>query len=777
MTVCALLAPGASLAESGDWEIFVNASAINRINCIGDSIWCSTRGGILIFNLGDSSFVQHLDGLGFRSTDVSGVTRDTDGSVWAGFTTSGVARIDHFGSARPEVKLYTTTIDGLLSDSVTCIASAGDDVYYGSTSGIAKFYDNLHSLEPILSDSLEGVHVREILVRGDTLWIACERGVARFLRSTFDYTMYRIGRSTSLCIHGGAVHVAGTNGVRRFDGSAWVSLGLPGGSVPLSVASGAGALYCVTAAKAYRRDGSSWTDITANMKTMFSQKYTIWSGFDLLKTIAVDPRGTVWVAGLEAQINRGSYLSAFLSNSWINKAPENLSQNGVVALSVVTGQGIWASTRYFGVSYRSNGGRWETYSKMRTSTDEAGLSYYLNNIAFLRDSQGFLWCGAFLDLDRIKINDPFNKADDEWEHYALNEGTITTNRFVRAKEDPEGNRWFLSDDVLGEEGLLGINILKADGTAWLSVTPSTAPGMAGGSVFDVSFGAGGVAYLALRGYGVQAWYTGGFDWAHLSDLASDGWNTLIEPGDLASKELYAIESGSDGAVWVGTASGLVRWRSWKEHPIDSFTVMTRPGEVGLIGAAVFDLEFDGAGNLWVGTEQGLNKITPDGTIEAFTSAEAWKGDLYPSSVISPLPSHICGTLAYDRDANVLWIGTANGLARFAMTPAREVEKPLSRMILYPNPVHISRGDTEVKIKIWGISDRVLERVLERVSIRVYTIEGELVDSQEGAVKIGDKVWRIWDLLTLNGFKARSGIYVVTVSDGRSTEIRKIAIIR
>ena len=129
----------------------------------------------------------------------------------------------------------------------------------------------------------------------------------------------------------------------------------------------------------------------------------------------------------------------------------------------------------------------------------------------------------------------------------------------------------------------------------------TAPGMAGGSVFDVSFGADGVAYLALRGYGVQAWYTGGFDWAHLSDLAGDGWNTLVEPGDLASKELYAVENGSDGAVWVGTASGLVRW---KMGAIDSFTVKKNPGGQGLIGAAVFDLEFDGAENLWVSTEQG-----------------------------------------------------------------------------------------------------------------------------------------------------------------------------
>jgi ligand-binding sensor domain-containing protein len=760
MVACALLAPGRVSAASGDWEIFVNASAINRIGCVGDSLWCSTRGGILIFDLGDSSFVQHLDGLEFRSTDVSGVTRDARGSVWASFTTTGVARIDRFGSDQPAVKVYSSVIDGLLSDSVTCIAAAGNDVYYGCTAGVAKFYDNIHSFEPVLTDSLDGVHVRDLLVRGDTLWVACQRGVARFLRSTFGYTMYRIGNVTSLCAHAGAVHAAGAGGVQRFDGTGWVSLGAPGGYVPLALASGAGTLFCITDERAYRLDGATWTDITANMKNLFYQKYTIGSGFKIPKTVAVDPRGTVWVAGLEAQINRGVYLCAYVSGQWINKAPESLSQNNIVALSVVPGDGVWASTRYFGISYRANEGRWTGYSKMRSAVDEAGLTYYLNNIAMLRDSQGYLWACAFQDLDRVKLNDPFLETDDEWEHYALNEGTITTNRYVRAKEDPAGNRWFLSDDEYGEDGLLGIDILKADGTAWLSVRPSTAPGMAGGGVFDVSFGTGGVVYLALRGYGVQVWYTGGLDWAHLSDLANDGWSTIVGPDDLASTVLFAVERGSDGSVWAGTASGLIRW---KAGAIDSFKIKTRPGEEGLIGAAAYDLEFDGAGNLWVGTEQGLNKITPDGAIEAFTSAEAWKGDLYPSSVITPLPSPVCGKLACDKAANILWIGTANGLARFDVTPAVEVTEPLSEMILYPNPVHISRGDAEVKIS----------RISNPVSIRVYTIEGELVHRVDGVADGG----RAWDLLTLNGFKARSGIYVVKVSDGRSTETRKIAIIR
>jgi ligand-binding sensor domain-containing protein len=756
----ALLVPGVASAASGDWNIYVNASGINRITCVGDSIWCATRGGIVVFSLVDSSFVQHLDGLGFRSTDVSGVTRDDRGSVWASFTTSGIARIDRFGSDDPSVKLYSSTIDGLLSDSVTCVVAAGSDVYYGSRGGVAKFYDNLHSLEPVLSDSLEGVFVHDLLVRGDTLWVGCETGVARFLRGTFGYTMYRIGDVTSLCVHGGAVCAGGTSGVWRFDGSGWISLGQPGGLVPLAVAAGAGPLYSITVDKAFRLDGSSWTDITANMESMFSQTYTISSSFNVPKTIVVDSRGTLWLAGYESQIDRGAYLSAYLSNAWVNRAPVQLSQNGVVTLSLATGGGIWMSTRYFGISFRSNDDRWAVYSQMRTQSDPRGLSYFLNNIALLCDSQGYLWCSAWADLDRITINDPLDKGDDAWTHFALGTGTITANRFVRAAEDPAGNRWFLSDDEAGNQGLFGINIVSADGTSWLSINPNTVPQMAGGSVFDVAFAPGGVVFLALRGYGVQVWYTGGFDWAHLSDIATDGWSTIIRPEDLTSKELWSIERGDDDAVWVGTSAGLVRW---KAGTIDSLTIKMNPGERGLIGAKVLDLEFDGARNLWVGTDLGLNKIAPDGTIEAFTSAEAWQGDLYPSSIISPLPSSVCQALKYDETTNFLWIGTTNGLARLDVTPARAREIPLSNMILYPNPIHISRGDNELKIS----------RISGPVSIRVYTLDGELVHEADGVVDGG----RAWDILTLNGFKVRSGIYLVKVSAGSQSEVRKIAVIR
>jgi hypothetical protein len=762
LALAAAMLPACLRGASGDWKIFVNASAVNRITARGDSLWCGTRGGILLFDLRDSSFAQYVDGLGFRTTDVSGVAIDGDGSVWAAFVSGGVARIDHIG-ASPSVKLYSATIDGLVSDSVTCVARAGDDIYYGSANGAAKFFERIHTLEPILSDSLSGVRVNDLLVTGDTLWAACDRGVALFNRVTLHYVMFRIGRTTSLASYGGTVHCAGLAGVERFDQGAWTNLGKPGGVVPVAVSAGGGVLAAITPGAAFTWSGSSWTNVTGVMKDIFASLYLIGHSVDILRTVAVDSRGTPWVGGMRELANRGTYITGRIRGFWSNKAPVQLTQNGIVALALEPGEGIWASTRFFGLSFLSNTGLCLNYTKMSTPSDPNGLSYFLNNLALLFDSQGSLWVNSLdFDLDRIVVNDPLNKADDVWSHYALNTGTITSNRFVRAKEDPAGNRWFLSDDVNQALGYFGIDILSADGTHWLSVTPTTAQGMAGGSVFDVSFAAGGKVAVALRGYGVQIWRTGGYDWANLSNFSNDVWQTIIGTDDLPSVDLFAVAQGPDGAVWTGTASGLVRYLN---GAIDSITIKTEPGDRGLLGSIVSDLAFDGLGNLWVATDRGLNEIAASGAISAYTTAQAWQSGLYPSSVISPLPSASCKALLFDPTEDVLWIGTDNGIARLDVSAPETVTTPLARLILYPNPVYVARGDNALRIG----------RISGPVTIKVFTVEGELVHEASG-VTGGGVAWDLYPL-TSNSFPARSGVYIVRVSNGRETVVRKVAVIR
>ncbi len=768
MVLAALLAGGAAQGAPGDWNVYMNSSAVSRVTALGDSLWCATRGGILLFDRGDSTFTSYLDGLDLRSNDITAVTVDGRGSIWAAMRIAGVARIDD-PDGDFSVKEYTEALDDILSDSLMCILRVEDDIYYGGTGGVAKFFNNSPSSEPVLTDSLAGRTVYDMTwdPSSNLLWVAFEDGIVSYDRGTFDYTFYGIGEVLSVCIDDGEVYcVSGPDVLHLGDGS-WPVLGPGLGMDPVTVASGGGELYSVTAERVYLWNGANWaSQATTSLKTVQREEFRIGWSLNILGALAVDGDGLPWTGGFFEEDFRGIYILGFNGTDWTSFQPEGLSQNQIVAVDCDPAGNVWASTGGYGISVRTTGDRWNSYTKMRSDVgNDDALSFYFNNLALLSDSQGFLWCNALdYDLDRIDVGDPSDTGDDIWTHYAVGTGTISSNRFLKAREDPAGNRWFMSDDVGFESGMWGINIASRAGDDWYTVDPGSYPQMEGGNVIDCAFDGQG-AYIAMKGYGVMYWRTNGFGWATLTSSDGQYMITILDEDQLPSTELWSIEYGQDGSIWVGTSAGLVRYL---QGSIDSFTVKTTANGVGLIGGTVYDIEFDGRGGLWVATNKGMNRIEQDGTISAaYTTALKWQEDLnqiyHAEDVITPLPDHSCRALAYDASGGFLWIGTDNGLARFDVNEPVEENVPMSEMILYPNPVHASRGDNELRIA----------RISGLVDIRVYNLEGELVHEVDGVTEGGVA----WDILTLNGYQASSGIYIVHVKGTGGTSMRKVAVIR
>ena len=747
--LCVILGVQAKAADE-DWTVFLNSSVIHRITLDGDNLWCSTSGGILLFDLADSTFTHYYNGLDFPSTEVRDVTADLDGSVWIGFEAGGIMRISGLDTD-PVTTQFDELHTELLSDSITCLLAADDGVYYGSPEGIGKMEGDEHVLEQHLSDSLAGILINDLHLLADTLWVACDEGIAMFDRQGTAFTFFRVGRALSLCEYEGSIVGAVDDSILKYTGLGWDPIGPAFSSAPLAVASGGGEIICITDAYVYRWDGSSWAGLdNGGLKELQTLLYrTNWR--DVLRALAVDGQGTPWVGGTLDYVKRGVYLDGHAGGVWRNWAPSQLSYNHIVELAGGEEGSIWISTNQYGIGRLSTTGIWTNYTRLRSDWGDEALSYFGNNLAMLFDSQGYLWCNALnYDLDRIQINDPLTKSDDVWDHFALGEETITSERFIKAKEDPGGNRWFLSDDEY--EGQYGVNIRGADpGDGWLIVNPGTVQDMGGGKVVDCAFDNSGGVYLAIGDYGVQLWITGGYSWTSLSNLENDTWLPLIEEDDVASTIFYAIERDDEGTIYLGTSSGLVRYR---DGLIDSIPKKNQTGEEGLIGSIVYDVELDGAGNLWIATDGGLNMLDQEGNIDAFTSLEHWKGELQ---------FIYCKALHYDPAEDSLWIATNNGLVRLDVSapPTEAIE--LSELVLYPNPLHVSRGNEELRIA----------RISGPVSVRIFTITGELVHEADGLME-GDVAW---DLLTINGFRVRSGIYIVRIESEGYSEIRKVAVIR
>lgn len=112
---------------------------------------------------------------------------------------------------------------------------------------------------------------------------------------------------------------------------------------------------------------------------------------------------------------------------------------------------------------------------------------------------------------------------------------------------------------------------------------------------------------------------------------------------LAGRNISALFEDRAGNLWIGTDAGLDCWtgREWRWLNQQS----------GLSADRITALAEDRDGNLWIGTERhGLNRWR-DGKISQYRQTDG-------------LPSDNITSLCVDND-NVLWVGTGNGLGRFA----------------------------------------------------------------------------------------------------------------
>jgi ligand-binding sensor domain-containing protein/two-component sensor histidine kinase len=110
---------------------------------------------------------------------------------------------------------------------------------------------------------------------------------------------------------------------------------------------------------------------------------------------------------------------------------------------------------------------------------------------------------------------------------------------------------------------------------------------------------------------------------------------------LADNWIYCLLQTRENALWIGTKNGFSRLRN---NRIESF----RP-EDGLSQSTVYSIYEDREGSLWVGTKHGLNQFL--------------EGRATPYTVSEGLPTNNTGPILQDRSGTI-WIGTLGaGLCR------------------------------------------------------------------------------------------------------------------
>lgn len=219
-----------------------------------------------------------------------------------------------------------------------------------------------------------------------------------------------------------------------------------------------------------------------------------------------------------------------------------------------------------------------------------------------------------------------------------------------------------------------------------------------------------------------------------------------ENGEIISNDLFAITEDKNDDIWLGTQNGVVVFydpekahNTNQEGLFASKIIIDINGknEHLMEGKKVTAIAVDGANRKWIGTEQsGIFLMSEDGTKQILTF----------NKDNSPLPSDNIKSISIDANSGEIFIATALGLMSYR-GEATEGNERFKDVYAFPNPV---KPGYEGPITIKGL--------MENSTVKITDISGNLVNEM---TSLGGQA--IWDGKTLNGNRAKTGVYLVFLS--------------
>ncbi len=157
---------------------------------------------------------------------------------------------------------------------------------------------------------------------------------------------------------------------------------------------------------------------------------------------------------------------------------------------------------------------------------------------------------------------------------------------------------------------------------------------------------------------------------------------------LASNKITSIIEDDQGSLWVGTEQGLNKLQDYNNEtgaPIFVRFVHEKNDLFSLSNNEVLSLCKDAAGALWIGTKYGLNKLFPDKPEKfyRFYADNDHSAGLCSNEILS----------LFSESSDVIWIGTKNGLNKLEIPNSKNQQPVFSQYKSDPNnPKTISSNE-------------------------------------------------------------------------------------
>lgn len=246
----------------------------------------------------------------------------------------------------------------------------------------------------------------------------------------------------------------------------------------------------------------------------------------------------------------------------------------------------------------------------------------------------------------------------------------------------------------------------------------------------------------------------GVSWLRASDHVygnvAGGANEL-----LPHNAVDALLTDQDDGIWCGTLNGLVIISNPYSIANSNQQLSRRPVQL-LTSQSVHNIVVDGVGNKWIGTDNGIFVVSPDGSdsIARFTKSN------------SPLIDNQIDGLAIDVVRGEVYAGTPSGISRFS-TILKQGNPDYAKIRVFPNPV-VQNSEGSPTVYVDGL--------VAGSTVKVFTIGRRLVRTINGA-NLGSTV--AWNGLDDLGQLVPSGEYLITATSPQSGDNgeAKVVIVR
>jgi signal transduction histidine kinase/ligand-binding sensor domain-containing protein len=366
-------------------------------------------------------------------------------------------------------------------------------------------------------------------------------------------------------------------------------------------------------------------------------------GFNEVFAIREDYAGRLWIAlegGGVCLYDRTKGTTTRYTHNPLN--PRSISDNVIRGIFCDNAGTVWVGTVTGGVNkYAPNAHRFATYHHEPLNP----RSLASNTVrAFCEDPYGGIWVGAVDGgLDR------FVRSDGTFEHHAYvpkNDTSLGNEDVWALAAAKDGTIW-----VGTQNGLFAYHPMRGTRKAFRH-NPQNRRSLSSNTIRALHIDRDGILWVGTSLGGMCKYDAASESFTTYRFPPTD--STMATTDGIVSDHVRDIFHGSDGTLWVGTANiGLLAFD--KERGTVKATYhhneAVNPGEGGLSNNTIRFLHEDKRGNIWVGTLDGLNCVSPQtGAIRVVTELDG-------------LPNEVVYGILED-GSGYLWLTTNKGLVRF-----------------------------------------------------------------------------------------------------------------